>query len=409
MGSKFGWVDFAEEDRQKMLDVIHLFRERDTRDELGIGTIRDAFSDYFFPGTSTIQTRIRYMLFIPWIYLDLERKRVPASKIAVKARAEEIRLIFSLLNGGEHEGVIGSEAKKGLKRLPSNIYWSGLGAWGIRLFNGSQDQYHKNLDKFYFKHRSVYEKEVDDEFFDISKSPNWHPGLPEPPADLMKAASLDLTTEEAVYLRDRILNLYSNSLMAAFLKKGRISKARFPWEHLAIPSLSQRLKTTIHHAWNFSEVFLGASLLYNLMLAEKVRNEGWIEGYQTKLSKWNGKLKFREKELNEWYVHIGDFWNSDALNDAHIPLATRRFVNQWLSFVFVSPGPAEISHHSPVRSEIVAREISLKRNRARLNNQRALEMWQGDSGTGQLSYRWATASAFISDILKGLKGRRRYA
>jgi hypothetical protein len=33
MPSTFGWVDFAEQDCQNMADVIHLFRERDTRVE----------------------------------------------------------------------------------------------------------------------------------------------------------------------------------------------------------------------------------------------------------------------------------------------------------------------------------------------------------------------------------------
>ena len=42
-----------------MLDVVSFFYERDIRDELGFGTIRDAFADYFFPGTSTIQTPAR--------------------------------------------------------------------------------------------------------------------------------------------------------------------------------------------------------------------------------------------------------------------------------------------------------------------------------------------------------------
>ena len=69
MPSTFSWVDFEEKDRQKMLEVIKMFQESDTRDELGIGTIRDAFSNMFFPGTTTIQTRVKYMLFIPWIYL----------------------------------------------------------------------------------------------------------------------------------------------------------------------------------------------------------------------------------------------------------------------------------------------------------------------------------------------------
>ena len=77
MSSTFSWVDFAEDDRRKMSEVIALFREQDTRDELGLGGIRDTFADLLFPATSTIQTRARYFLFIPWVYQELERRRTP--------------------------------------------------------------------------------------------------------------------------------------------------------------------------------------------------------------------------------------------------------------------------------------------------------------------------------------------
>ena len=75
MSSMFTWVDFAEDDRRKMADVIALFAEKDTRDELGLGGVRDTFADLLFPATSTIQTRARYFLFIPWVYQELERRR----------------------------------------------------------------------------------------------------------------------------------------------------------------------------------------------------------------------------------------------------------------------------------------------------------------------------------------------
>jgi hypothetical protein len=65
MPSSFSWLDYSEQHRRQMLDVIDLFREQETRDELGIGTVRDAFADALFPGTSTIQTRARYFLFVP--------------------------------------------------------------------------------------------------------------------------------------------------------------------------------------------------------------------------------------------------------------------------------------------------------------------------------------------------------
>jgi transcriptional regulator of met regulon len=41
-----------------MLEVVDLFKEHDTRDELGIGAVLDAFTDQFFPGTTTIMTRV---------------------------------------------------------------------------------------------------------------------------------------------------------------------------------------------------------------------------------------------------------------------------------------------------------------------------------------------------------------
>ena len=57
MTSAFGWLDHSEQQRRQMLEIVNLFREKGTLDELGIGVIRDGFSDHFFPGTSTLQTR----------------------------------------------------------------------------------------------------------------------------------------------------------------------------------------------------------------------------------------------------------------------------------------------------------------------------------------------------------------
>ena len=142
MPSTFGWVDFAEQDRQRMADVIHLFREQDTRDELGLGSVRDAFANLLFPGTSTVQTRAKYMLFVPWIYLRHEELEIPSMDIAQKARSDELNLIEALLDSGDTEGVIGKDARRKLQRLPSSIYWSGLGTWGIRLFRHFQKNNH---------------------------------------------------------------------------------------------------------------------------------------------------------------------------------------------------------------------------------------------------------------------------
>jgi hypothetical protein len=44
-----------------VLGVVELFRERDTVDELGVGVVRDTFSDLLFPGTSTLHSRGRLL------------------------------------------------------------------------------------------------------------------------------------------------------------------------------------------------------------------------------------------------------------------------------------------------------------------------------------------------------------
>jgi hypothetical protein len=57
MSSAFGWLDTDNEQRRKMLEVVDLFKEEGTVDELGIGSIRDALADALFPGTSVLHSQ----------------------------------------------------------------------------------------------------------------------------------------------------------------------------------------------------------------------------------------------------------------------------------------------------------------------------------------------------------------
>ena len=159
------------------MEVIDLFRHHDTRDELGIGTIRDSIADLLVPGISTIQTRARYLLFIPWIYQRLERSKTRSTDIENRAREDELRLARALAKSENSQGTIGIEAGSGLKRLPSAVYWSGLGQYGIRLFPGSRDRYHRSLDRYYRDKDNTRAIREDPEV-SIYQGANWHPHLP---------------------------------------------------------------------------------------------------------------------------------------------------------------------------------------------------------------------------------------
>ena len=403
MVSKFGWIDFSETERRQMLDVVQLFSERETRDELGVGTIRDAFSDYFFPGTSTIQTRPKYLLIIPWMYLDFERKKTPSAKIERHARKFETDLIEILLKNGSGSGVIGKDAKKQLVQLPSMIYWTGLKSWGIRLFPGSRKQYHDCLDRFYKQGSLVRNGEADGELSEEKRIPNWHPAIPSPPKNLRHNASLKLNTREAGYLRERLLFSHRDCLLAKLLCASTFHKADFPWQHPIVSDLSAGLSETITQAQNFSEVIHGAALLYNHMLSEAADNSGWADDFKKRLKGWASMIEARYSELSDWYKDIDRFWACPPLDRANITISTKIFISKWLDAVFFFFFPEGILGDHNTEKLIVGRETQLKGLRARLTNRNALNRWRGAAGTSRLIYRWDIATTFVIDILSGLK------
>ncbi|MEI6155428.1 MAG: DUF6361 family protein, partial [Deltaproteobacteria bacterium] len=180
MPSTLTWIDHDPAARDRTLRILSLFQERESRDELGLGAIRDSFADTLFPGTSTIQTRLRYMLFVPWVYRELEKKRLSPPAFAAKARQMEMALVEPLLETNDNAGVFGRIAGKTLKRLPSSVYWNGLGVWGIRLIPCSQDEYHRHINEVYRLRDSARNRYERDDFPE-PETLTWHPRLPVPP------------------------------------------------------------------------------------------------------------------------------------------------------------------------------------------------------------------------------------
>lgn len=406
MSSHLGWVDFTEADRQRMLDVVSLFREQNTLDELGFGSIRDAFANYFFPGTSTIQTRARYMLFLPWIYMNLEKrinpikKKITPEEVARKARNSEVKLIHALLESNDIDGLIGRDAKDKLKRMPSSVYWAGLASWRIRLFPGSQGQYHQFLCSSTSRQISLI-LDDDGDPVDGYQGETWDPGIPDPPEGFPGKASFALTQEEASFLKDHIVLYHKDSVLAYMVTSKKSFLADFLWESYLLYELPKRLQKIIYDARNISELMQGAALIYNLMLAEKSGNEEWVEKYKASIDDWAEKIILRMVELRDWYNKLDSFWCSDALEQAKIPRRTKIFIDNWLYHVFYGFSLQEIADKSEVRKLIELREKQLKKGRARLTNRRALDLWGGDSSTKQLDFRWSIATVIANDIIQG--------
>jgi hypothetical protein len=398
--SSFAWLDYSEHDRRKALDVIDAFREKETVDELGLGTIRDAFADLFFPGTSTIQTRARYFLFIPWIYQRLEDKEVPSAEIARTARRDEIALINELAESEPMfgAGVIGIIARDRVKRLPSSVYWYGLAVWGIRRFRGSQEQYHRSLDRFYRSRDSAIRAD-DKELIAVGRMRNWHAGIPSAPPGFPKGTNFSLTRREAEYLGDRVTDAAPRSLMAHFIVHDLApGDAAFPWEHEAFDELPSHLREQLDHARAFSEALHGSQLLYNLLVAELLASSESTALYRDQLGEWRAMMRRKASVFGAW--DRNRLWEIVLGTGARIGHPTRMFVDRWLDLVIRTPG-VDVGHDTTARTLVEERERQLKGEQARVKNPRARELWGGKSGAAQLDYRWRSAARILDDLYVG--------
>jgi len=112
MTSRLTWIDHDSQARERSLRILALGREKESRDELGIGGIRDSIADQLFPGTSTIQTRLRYMLFVPWIYRALEERRVSPARFADEAKRAELPRSIPCWQMMNDSGVFGALGRR---------------------------------------------------------------------------------------------------------------------------------------------------------------------------------------------------------------------------------------------------------------------------------------------------------
>lgn len=123
---ELGWVDFSKSERAKVLDVINLLAEKETLDELGVGPVRDGFANVFFPGTSTIQTRAKYFLIVPYALSDLERTNISDPQKIAKEMDELEQRCGEILLKTSDEGIIGARnlrSGRWVKRTPADIFF----------------------------------------------------------------------------------------------------------------------------------------------------------------------------------------------------------------------------------------------------------------------------------------------
>lgn len=399
MAATLTWLDLTASDRDRMRQVLDLFKEKGTVDEMGLGRLRDALSEALFPGTSTIQTRLRYVLFIPWIYRQLEARKVTTASVSAQLRKAELSLIDPLLDNGKSQGVIGERARGSLARQPSSVYWTALVRWGLFMHERPQGWYHAHFTSLL--HGSAMEESSDDPGTILAHQPNWHPRLPEVPRTFPDEASFDLTQEEAVFLQGRIEERCAGTLLAWLAREGSDAPTDgYFWDDSAATHAPAKLRNTMELARRFSLNVEGMPLIYNLLLAERHHSEhggdeSFIDRYRQAIGEWAAR------EDLEQFFDATKLWAFADARQIQIPYSQRKFVEDW-TYRLSDISPTKIANDHILRSLIENRERQLKGPRARLHNPARLLDWNGETGVGRMSFRWHRVRQMLFDLYGGL-------
>ena len=400
---QLGWVDFSKADREKVLDVMNLLQEQGAVDEIGIGLIRDAFANYFFPGTSTVQTRAKYFFIVPYILQEAVSGKYgnQVNTILQKIDAEEKNcglLLYQKCIGQGIDpigrGIIGARVlpKNWVARKPSNIYWNGIQTYHIfeqenmtipdmvRLSVLVRAQ--GKPEKLGNRRDDAEEGEKDDKdagrsdairFFDLPEMVD---------TDWRSRLDISLTDNEAAFLRAKIERSVPDKLLAYILKHN-IDLSKYDRFEMLYADLKEDVPAEMARimklACDFNRLVYAARVRYNMILSK---------GHNKKaVSEW-GQI---ESDIIRYAgVNLEDVLCFLGRQDFRL----RRFlVNLQTAFIEGDTDKAD--------EIIVSREIELKtRARAKLCH---AEDFNPDSWVGgrYLDYRFGDAKQIVTDIYEG--------
>lgn len=405
MVSQIAWLDASSDEHRRVREIVQLFSQRETQDELGGRRIVVTLSDALFPGTSVLHSRARYLLIVPWF------AKVAASKKDAAGWFDwlERRMIQAFLDDDTVDaadrlvGLIGRDAGPKVKQLPSTAYWSALDAWQILTIPGTIPD---TLSRMAQSGRSTQEDDAEE--LAGRAASVWHPGVSEAPPGFPEA-TLDggfrLTPDEAEWLRERWLATADGSLLGHLARQQEpLSGQWAPWVEPACRSAEPSILAVLDEAERFSLALGGARLLYQLMVSERYVDRGYdrveldLDVARTNLSEWAEEVEASAPLFDGW--SSAGFWALVRSRNARVDEITRRFFNVWFDRVRRTE-VATVADDDSLRRAVAAREQFLKRSQARLVNDKLLAGWQGGTPS-RVTFRWSQVSRLVTDVLEGL-------
>ena len=402
-----GYINFGREEKENLYKVLQSIRDHHAIDELGIGRIRDAFSNKMFPGMSTLHNRAKYFAVLPALYYTAERGHYKnVGEVRQRIINLEIKLTRQLMNGSPHEeqwGITGStmidQAERSPSRYvkydPSYIYLGGLITYGMVKTNGNIYQliFERSQNTENYPKRLLKQKEEENEADADELTGNrqlFDTGGLAYDFDGKTGISIALNKVEATYIKKKIITSENSkdSLLAYLLKHDIPIVKEYQELHKVWNELPEVHRLTYVLSARFSRFIYLLRIFYNYLYAQKTGNS---EGANEQQDAYFNYVNIHKDDFNvEHMAEILKYMDADV-ND----MSVKRFCMETMKCV-------ESNDLKALGILIEKREKEMKgATRAKLTN---WSKYQGKPHVDAffLNYRWNLVYSMINEIKKGL-------
>ncbi|HMJ34775.1 MAG TPA: DUF6361 family protein [Baekduia sp.] len=373
--SSISWLDADEAASEQARRLIAATTDSDggTLDQLGLGAIRDFCSDHLFPGTSTLWSRARYLVLVPWCYQGPDPAGAQRKlRRALTAHREE-------RDRAANRGIIG--AQKDVARLPDEVVWNGLALWGIRLAELSRPAAAAARSRPGQEHSAI-----------------WHPRLPARPQDFPRRQRIgleageagflaELLTDPVVHPRDRHAPGRHASRLPLMLDEDLDPES---WDWRTVPaSASPVLDQQMRDAACFADLAWSARALYALMVSDRAAVDPDAHSEQLDAAEHRVRSGSTGRALAAWDF---DRFAAGVLQERPNARRALDFLRAWRDLVLRTSEP--LAQSTEAQERIVVREHRVKRGRTRLTEERPEPV----ALAHPYDFRAGVARSIVSDI-----------
>lgn len=401
---QIGFVNFNTEEKKRVAKMMQLLQESEAIEELGIGRVRDYFSNTLFPGTSTLQHHAKYFVLLPSLYYHTafkSRKFQNLAEVSRYIKEAEIQITRQMARWDNNQinttetGITGintlkdalNDYNKYVKYDPAYIYGSGLVRYGIIPDTGIE-RLILELNKKHFadphNKGALKSEDTTEDAGDLTgdkqviktcgESYDFFNG---------KTMTLALTEKEASFLKDRI-NASCNGTMLAYLidSEKEIPKGIGYFE---IKGILSELDPNVVDIYKKSVLF--SKLMH---LIDWRFNNSYYESF--------GNTDEAKVCKDEYEKLLAEYKDEIHNQDAYRALFDYTYSIDTMLTEFCEACYKAIIEGEPTSVDelVIAREHTVKRERSKIGNSAYKN--QGRSDPLPNTFRWETVRTMINEI-----------